>query len=366
MRTKDEVQLDIISQIKKKNLRGIVLASVRSGKTRILLQTIKQDSEFYYEDFKNIKILVLYPNLDIKKSWLDECDILGYHPNITYCTFASLSKVTNELYDYVIVDEAHLLGEENQLPMVVNLVNSHKKIILASGTYTGDTLKALTKETELKLIVNYPIDAAIKDGIICDFNIIVHQYKLDDKIPVVYGKVKKWTSTELKECRRLTKKVNHTFGKEKIFSALTRMHFINNNSSLVSCVSNWIANHPDERFLLFAGSENVGKRFNLPMFNSKSLSNLNLELFLSGDINQLCLIKKGSAGITYPNLKTILITAINSNGENLEQMLGRSLLLDTEKADIHIFVSDQDFQINWLNVALGRINKEKITYICEE
>ena len=96
------------------------------------------------------------------------------------------------------------------------------------------------------------------------------------------------------------------------------------------------------------------------MFNSKSKNDSVLQDFISGKINQLCLIRKGSAGITYPNLKTILITAINSNGENLEQMLGRSLLNDTENAEIHIFVSDEEFQLKWLKSALQGINKNKI------
>jgi hypothetical protein len=84
---------------------------------------------------------------------------------------------------------------------------------------------------------------------------------------------------------------------------------------------------------LFTGDEKIIK-YNPPMY-SKSETNDVMLSFLNGIINQLCLIKKGSAGIRI-KLKTVLITAINSNEKNLEQMLGRSLLTDTEDADIHI------------------------------
>lgn len=368
MRTKNEIQSEIIDTIVENDFKGIVLSSVRSGKTRVLLMSslkhmLKVDPNVILQ---NKHILVLYPNIDIKNSWENECNIIGCPTKITYCTFASMGKIIDNIYDYIIIDEAHLLGEENQLPLVSKFISNHKHIILASGTYSGDTLSAIKTETNLDLIVNYTTDKAIQDGIVSDFKVIIHKYNLNNSIPVQYGKVKKWTSTELKECNRLTRNVNNASGQQRMFNSITRMHFINNNKSLIFFVNRWIKNNKDDRFLIFAGSEKVGLEFGIPMFNSKSATSFNLEAFLSEDINQLCLIKKGSAGITYPNLRKIIITSINSNGENLEQMVGRALLTDTEDAEIHIFVSNQDFQINWLNTALCRVDKSKISYIYEQ
>ena len=81
------------------------------------------------------------------------------------------------------------------------------------------------------------------------------------------------------KCNRLSFKVNSSSGKEKMFAALTRMHFINNCDSLVNCVNHWISNNKDKRFILFTGSENVGKRYNLPMWNSKSKDDSILQAF---------------------------------------------------------------------------------------
>jgi len=345
---KNEVQEEIINTIIKNNFKGIILASVRSGKTRILLSSIKEHSKNYIE---NPKILVLYPNIDIKTSWEKECDLINYHPNITYCTFVSIEKVKDLIFDYVCVDESHLLAEETQLKTVAYINKKHKHCILASGTYSDKTLEAIQYNTGLNLIVNYSTEEAIKDEIVSDFNIKIYTYKLDEVNKKWFGKVKKWMSTDQKECNRLSNKVNITQGKEKMFAALTRMHFINNCDSLVNVVNNWIKNNNDKRFILFTGSENVGKRYNLPMWNSKSKDDNVLQNFQNQKINQLCLIKKGKQGITYPMLQHILITNIDSNGENLFQALGRGLLLDFEDkvTNIYIFVSNESFQLNWLN-----------------
>ena len=356
--TKTEIQEKIINTIIENNCRGIVLSSVRSGKTRILLKIIQR----YFKD-KNPKVLVLYPNIDIKLSWEKECEIIDYFPDITYCTFASMSKIIDDEWDCVIIDEAHLLGEENQLPLAGKLAENTKHIIFASGTYNKDTLSDIRFYTKLDLIVNYPTSEAIKDCIVSDFTIYVHKYNLDNSKIIQFGKVKKWNSTEKKECNRLGNRILKLSGQQKMFASLERMRFINSCNSLIEKVNKWIIENKNERFILFSSDEKTGLKYNLPMFNSKSKDDSVLKDFQSGKINQLCLLKKASAGVTFPNLQNILITAINSNGETLEQMIGRSLLDDTDHSHIHIFVSTEDFQNKWVTKSLELINKNKIKYV---
>jgi len=360
MSKKNEVQKVFIDQLSK-DFKGINLISVRVGKCRIYLQSIQKHSENW---IKNPKILILYPNIDVKSSWEKECDIIDYHPDITYCTYLSIDKVIDENWDYIVADEAHLCGEENQLPKLGELIKRHANTIVASGTYSNSTLESIKEHTGMSLTINYPTEQAIKDGIVSDFNIIIYEYKLDNTISITCGKIKQWQSTELKECNRLSKKVDTSFGKEKMFHALNRMRFINSCDSLKKSVLDWIFANNQKRFVLFTGDENIGKTYRIPMYNSKSENDNILKAFQNQEINQICLIKKGKAGVTYPNLSHILITAIDSNGENLEQALGRGLLNDTDNdTTIHIFVSNQLFQQKWLNSALTNIPKEKITWL---
>lgn len=215
----------------------------------------------------------------------------------------------------------------------------------------------------MKLIVNYSTEEAIKDGIVSDFTVYIHQYELDNKNLIEFGKVKKWKSTEKKECNRLGNRIIRTSGQDKMYAALERMRYINSTNSLFNAVNNWIKSNPNERFILFSSSEKTGEKYNLPMFNSKSKDDSVLRTFQDGNINRLCLLKKASSGVTFANLQNILITAINSNGEALEQMIGRSLLDDTKHSNIHIFVSTETFQQNWLKKSLESVNKNKIIYI---
>ena len=356
--TKTEIQEKIINTIIENNCRGIVLSSVRSGKTRILLKIIQR----YFKD-KNPKVLVLYPNIDIKLSWEKECEIIDYFPDITYCTFASISKIIEEKWDIVIIDEAHLLAPDTQLVAAGDIALNNKHVIFASGTYNKDTLSDIKFYTKLDLIVNYPTSEAIKDGIVSDFTVYVHRYNLDNSKIIQFGKVKKWNSTEKKECNRLGNRILKLSGQQKMFASLERMRFINSCNSLIEKVNKWIIENKNQRFILFSSDEKTGLKYNLPMFNSKSKDDSVLKDFQSGKINQLCLLKKASAGVTFPNLQNILITAINSNGENLEQMIGRSLLDDTDHSHIHIFVSTEDFQNKWLTKSLELINKNKIKYV---
>jgi len=361
METKDLVQRKIKDQILTNRFRGIVLSSVRSGKTRILLEAIKEHSS---KRGNNIpRVLVLYPNIDIRVSWVKECELINYYPDISYCTFASIHKMKDTTWDYIICDEAQLLGEENQLPIACELSKKNDHFIFASGTYNKETLDELQICSGLDLIVDYNTDSAIKDGIVSDFTIYIHKYSLNNEGQRQFGKTKKWWSTEYMECRRLNKLVENSEGKSKLFNGLMRMRFINSSHSLINKVRKWIFDNPDKRYLLFAPDEKTGLMYNLPMFNSKSKDKQTLLDFQEGRIDKLCLLKKASAGVTFPNLNVILITALNSNGEQLEQQIGRSLLKDTDKSEIHIFVSNQEFQLKWLEKALTNVDKSHIKWV---
>lgn len=356
---KNEIQRIIIDKIKNALFKGIVLASVRSGKTRILLTAIREMSD----NNLDTNVLVSTPQVDIMHSWIEECEKLKYYPKIEYCNFKSLHKIQDNKYDYIVFDESHAIPLVNVLPIVSKIVKNNDKVILASGTYSEETLSNLESSTGLQQIVNYSTDDAINDGIVNNFKVEVHLFKLDDTKSVQFGATKKWYSTDYKECKRMSKKVDETFGKNKMFAALFRMKMINSCKSLVRNVQKWINDNPDKRFILFTGDEKVGMNYNIPMFNSKSKNNDVLKDFQEYRSNSLCLIKKGGTGVTYEGLGIILITDIDSNSEKLEQRCGRSLLFEEDKESVvHIFCSTEEFQMKWLESSLKSINPNRVNY----
>src|SRR5690606_15424110 len=112
--------------------------------------------------------------------------------------------------------------------------------IIASGTYSESTLENLKLYTKLKQIVNYSTEEAIKDGIISNFNVYIYLFKLNNTKSVQFGTTKKWYSTDVKECLRLSKKIARSEGKEKMITAIFRMKMINSCQSLVTNVKQWI------------------------------------------------------------------------------------------------------------------------------
>lgn len=356
---RDVIQEKIESIIIKNNCNGIILSSVRSGKTKMILESIRKHSQG-----KDITIFLAYPTIDIKDSWENEMKRLNYYPKIIYSTFVSLGKNIIDGLDYYCFDEAHSIPPDNILPIVAKIVKNNDKVILASGTYSEDTLLNLKFSTSLQQIVNYSTDDAINDGIVNNFKVEVHLFKLDNVKPVQFGvNQKKWYSTDYKECQRMSRKVDDLSGTGKMIAALFRMKMINSCQSLVRNVQKWINDNPDKRFILFTGDEKVGMNYNIPMFNSKSKNNDVLKDFQEYRSNSLCLIKKGGTGVTYEGLDTILITDINSNSETLEQRCGRSLLFEEGKeSTVHIFCSTEQFQMKWLESSLKSINPDRISY----
>ena len=163
----DKIQEKIIKKIEENQYNGIVLSSVRSGKTRILLKTL--ESFIRDRNLENPKILVLYPFIDIKKSWKKEIEILEFGFDITFSTYISFYKKIKEDWDIIIGDEAHLIPNENVLPLFNQLKGKINNIIFASGTFSESTLVSIYQNTGLKKIVDYSTENAINDGIISDF-----------------------------------------------------------------------------------------------------------------------------------------------------------------------------------------------------
>ena len=64
---REVIQEKIENIIIENNCNGIILSSVRSGKTKMILESIRKHSQG-----KDITIFLAYPTIDIKDSWENE------------------------------------------------------------------------------------------------------------------------------------------------------------------------------------------------------------------------------------------------------------------------------------------------------
>jgi superfamily II DNA or RNA helicase len=313
---------------------------------------------------KDINILIAYPDLKIKASWEEDFNARKYkNPNITYTTHLSIKKHTGGVFDLVILDEIHLLSEA-QIEAVKEL--KCISVLGLTGTLSSYTEKTLKEELGLNVLAEYPIEQAIEEGVIVDYEITVITTPLDDVIK--YNYKGKW-KTEKKQFDAygwVIDKMDRE-GRVTMFLRLARMRIIQNSVAKLELTKRLLSKHKDERVLVFCGVTAIADSLGIPVYHSKSGDKEVFENFANGDGNHLAVVKIGNTGITYKPLNRVIINYFDSNGENLAQKINRCMAMEynnpDKKAQIYIVCSTEEVEKKWLNKALEFFDKNKIKYV---
>ncbi len=319
-----------------------------------------------FEILKPKSILIAYPDEKIKNSWEEDFIKRNYNnENITFVTHLSLWKYKDEKFDIIVIDECHLLSE-NQIEICKELFKNNKQILALTGTLSSETRNCLKKELSLNVEALYPIELAIKEGVISNYEIEIIKVALDDKILQTFGKKKR---TEKKQFNALTYVINQLEeeGKDTFFLRLKRMKIIQNSIAKLNKTKELIEKYKEERILVFCGNINVLEKLEIPCFHSKSPNEEEFNKFLNGEIPHMGVCKIGNSGLTYVPLGRVVISNFDSNEENLIQRLMRAMSFEydnTEKiAKIIIISSTEEVEQKWLTNALRGLSKDKIKYI---
>lgn len=312
---------------------------------------------------KDINILIAYPDLKIKSAWEQDFLTRNYkNSNITYTTHLSIKKHTDIHFDLVILDEIHLLSEA-QMEAVKELTCT--KVLGLTGTLASQTEQTLGEELNLSVLATYPIEQAIKEGVITDYEITVLTVALDNKVNNNYkGKWKTekkqfdaygWVIDQMERQRRST-----------MFLRLARMRIIQNSLAKVNKTKEILAKYKDERILVFCGLTKIADDLGIPVYHSKAGDKQIFEDFASGKGNHLAVVKIGNTGVTYKPLNRVIINYFDSNAENLAQKINRCMAMEyntpDKKAHIYIVCSTEEVEKKWLRKALEFFDKSKITF----
>jgi superfamily II DNA or RNA helicase len=329
----------------------------RFGKTRVGTRILQHLAP-------KAKVLISYPSVIIKEAWKEEFSKLGYkNTNVVFTTHKSLHKYSGHTYDQVIIDEVHLLSE-NQRKEAEKLIKCNSRILGLSGTISRFTEKDLNL-MGMKVIAKYPIAKAIEEGVVTDYQITVKLVKLDNK---VYNKYKTSSRTEKGQFDAISHMINklEAEGKKTFFLRLARMRVVQNSISKVEATKALLKSFSTERILTFCGLINIANKLGVPVYSSRH-SDKSFKDFLSGKINSLAVVKMGNTGQTYAPLSKVIINYFDSNSENLAQKINRCMGLEYsnpgKKADIWIVSSDEPVELNWLKKALEFLDVNKIKYI---
>lgn len=358
------IRSDINSRSNKNSInsgvsRGILHLCPRSGKTQT---SIRIFCKIQRESGRVPKILICYPDKNIQKSWEDDFKKVGYNNQLVeFSTHISLGKVINKQYDIIVIDEIHLLSDNQKInlnKLIKNNPDSH--ILGLSGTLSKQTEMELKRDLNLPVIVKYSLEEAIRDGLISDYRIIVKKVDLDDKIVVD----KKKKRTEKQKYRAISWVIENKG--QSLFLSLARMRIIHNSISKIETTQKLLSKLKDKRVLVFCANNKVAKQLGCKVHTSKFNDQKEFEKFIedSSKYNHMAVCKIGNTGISFKSLDHIVINAFDSNAENLTQRICRSLILDEKNkvSNIYIITSTATAELNWLQKALEFFDPKKINY----
>jgi len=334
---------------------GLLLLSPRFGKTAVGIMI--------FNDLQPSSILIVYPDGKIKQSWLDEFERLDYeHPNITFSTYLSLHKHKDEKFGIVVLDECHLMSE-NQLLAAYELLKLNKKVLALTGTLTKDTRALLMMSLGLRVVAEYSIEQAIDEGVIADYEIDIVQVPLDNRIKLYNGRTEKQKFDNISwVIDKLVKERKETF-----FLRLQRMRIIQNSLAKKNKTISLLKEYEDQRVLVFCGVIKIADSLSIPSYHSKSSEKEIFENFAKGEGNHLAVVKIGNTGKTYKPLNRVIINYADSNSSNLTQKVMRCTSMEYDNLDkkalITIVSTNEKVEQDWLKKALIGINKSKIKYV---
>ena len=358
MSIRDERQKEF-ADIWLKNKRGILYLCPRFGKIYTSINIL--------EKLKPSSILIAYPDKKIEESWKEDFKTRDYDDSaVTYTTHLSMWKVKDQKFDIVIIDEIHLLSDA-QIQAAKDLLHINDNVLGLTGTMTKITESTLDMDLGLEVIAEYPIEQAIAEGVIVDYQITVIKVPLDNtKMILNKGKLK----TEKKMFDATTWVINQmeVQGKNTMMLRLKRMRIIQSSLAKLNMTKAILQKYKDERILVFCGTTDIADSLEIPSYHSKSKTNKDtFEKFANGEGNHLAVVKIGNTGVTYKPLNKVIINYFDSNGENLAQKINRCMAMEynnpDKKANIYIICTNEEVEEKWLKKALEFFDNSKVKIV---
>lgn len=359
MGIRDERQLEFAEKFVREGERGIENLFVRFGKCRVGIKI--------FEMTKPESILISYPDNKIKKSWIDEFEEMEYkyYNHVTFTNHRSLNKFIEDKFDLIVLDEVHTLSDA-QILVLQEMSFTNKKILGLTGTLSEWTKKNLKKSLDLNVIAEYPIEQAIEEGVVSDYEINVVSVPMDDTILQNFGKkpttekkrlgALKWVCDTLQESE-----------KDNFFLKLKMMDLFQNSLAKKRKIMSLLSEHKNERVLVFCGSKEFSQSLGIPYHHSSSDNTQEFLNFADGNGKHMAVIRIGATGKTYKPLNLIIINAIDSNSENMTQKIGRAMAIENgnpdKKSKIYIIVTPSSLEEKWIKKSLVTFDEKKIKYL---
>ena len=355
--TKDEVQLEALKATEGKRKCSVVLGT-GVGKTLVGLTHIERNTT------PLMKVLIVAPKKAIFQSWKDDAvkfgkeDLLG---RMVFTTYLSLNKHKPNDYHAVYLDEMH------------SLLDSHRgflqlytgKILGLTGTppKRGYSEKGKLVNEFCPVAFTFKADDAVENGILNDYQIIVHQLRLSaEKNYLVTQAGRKWVTDE---------ESNYIYWSRRIDVGSGNMHMLRvmRMKALMEYPSKELYTRKlmesiSTKCIIFANTQVQADKLCVHSYHSNNPeSEVNLLMFKEGKINKLSTVMQLNEGVNIPNLKQGIIMHAYGNERKAAQRIGRLLRLNPDdKSIVHILCYVDTIDEKWVTEALEGFDQTKIIW----
>jgi superfamily II DNA or RNA helicase len=255
---------------------------------------------------------------------------------------------------------------DNQLDAAYQLTLKNKHVLGLTGTLSSWTQSEIEDRLDLPVIASYPIEQAIAEEVIVDYEITVLKVPLDNRVvQTIKGKAR----TEKKHfdaCTWVIEQLERQ-GKDTMHLRLKRMRLIQGSLAKSNLTKAVLNKYKNERILVFCGTTNSADSLGIPSHHSKSSDKEGFKRFAEGEGNHMAVVKIGNTGVTYKPLNRVIINYFDSNAENLAQKINRCTAMEynnpEKKAIIYIVCTNESVEEKWLNKALEFFEKSKIKFV---
>jgi superfamily II DNA or RNA helicase len=309
-------------------------------------------------------VLVVAPKKSIFQSWSDDAVKFGKQDlleRITFSTYIGLSKRDPNAYDYVYLDECH------------SLLDSHRAFLeLYRGGIlglTGTPPKYSVSEKGMMVgefcpvVYTFKADDAIENGIINDYQIVVHELHLNKcKGYQAVMKYKSFITSEHDNYIYWSRRIDVGSGNMHMLRVM-RMKALMEYPTKEKYTKVLMQNIPT-KCIIFANTQDQADKLCRHSYHSGNKSSeYNLLLFKEGKINQLSCVMQLNEGINIPNLRQGIIMHAYGNERKAAQRIGRLLRLNPdEKAIVHILCYMDTVDEKWVKEALEGFDQSKIMW----
>lgn len=371
-KVKNRLQAEANLAHKEANRWGLVCMATGTGKSKTAIDAIKTLISFN----PDARILVVVPTAKLRdKTWKEEFKVWDaegiWELNVEKICYASLSKIKETHYDFVVMDEVHNLTEKSSDFFQFNTI---KTCMALTATPPESQLKQmLLDKYKLDVIYEISLDEAVDLGVVAPYEITVIQTELDRvRANVEAGsKVKRFMVTEAGNYSYYAKIENSERPEDQAkinkFFYIKRMQFIYKLNSKLESAKHLLEEFipHDKRTIIFCGSTSHADKLADSVYHSKrKKGDTGYDDFVNQITNRLSCVEALNEGDNLPNVDIAFIEQLNSNRLDLIQRIGRILRFRVgHTGKIIILCAKDTVDAKWVRLALLGLNPNKIRWI---